>query len=216
MYVKFKRLSSQILLGGKLKKFTMGIGAATFMLAATTVANAATAVTAATINMRTGPSVSYPVITAIPRGAVVEVYACLRSRPWCDVVWDGWRGWVSARYLRYTGGSYRYTPIYEIFPFIGIQVFTGVPVIYPRIRRPHPPRPPRPGVAPAPRPGLSPTVAPRIVPQRAPMVRPPVYRTPGAPMMAPRPAAPPRASSGSGGRIRLPGGNSGAAPPSRR
>jgi uncharacterized protein YraI len=196
MHSKFASLPERVLQGSKLKKFAIGIGAAAFVAAAATAANAAPAVTAATVNMRTGPSVSYPIITAIPRGAVVEVYACLRSRPWCDVDWEGWRGWVSARYLRYTGGSYRYVPLYEIFPIIGIPVFTGVPIIYPRIRRPHTPRPPRPGVAPTPRPPLPPTVAPRPRPPRVapapsdrrirPAPTPPAIRAPRA--VAPPPS----------------------------
>ncbi len=251
MHSVLASLYARILKGSRLRKLAMGLGAAVLASTTATVANAAPARTAATVNMRTGPSVSYPIVTAIPRGSVVEVYTCLRSRPWCDVDWDGWRGWVSARFLRYTGGSYNYVPLYEIFPIIGIPVFTGVPVIYPRVRRP---RPRRPGIAPTPRPPLPPTVAPRprsprvapaptdrrirpaptpptvrapravappssprIVPDRAPIMRPPVSRAPSAPMIAPRPAAPPSAPSGGGGRLRLPGGGGGGAmPPSPR
>lgn len=251
MYSKFASLPACILKGSILKKIALGIASVALITAETTPADAAPARTAATVNMRTGPSVSYPIVTAIPRGSVVEVYTCLRSRPWCDVDWDGWRGWVSARFLRYTGGSYNYVPLYEIFPIIGIPVFTGVPVIHPRVRRP---RPPRPGIAPTPRPPLPPTVtprprppriapaptdrrirpapapptvrapravappsSPRIVPDRAPIMRPPVSRAPSTPMMAPRPAAPPSASSGGGSRLRLPGGGpGGAVPPSPR
>lgn len=144
---------------------------------------AAPAVTMRSTNLRTGPATSYPVIARIPAGETVEIFACLRNRNWCDIEWDGWRGWAYSRHLAYTGGEYSSVPVYEIIPFIGVPYILGTPRIYPRVRRPRPPqvrpqRPPSPRPPSAHPPSTRPptTSAPPFTttPRREPSARPPV------------------------------------------
>ena len=86
-------------------------------LALPDMALAANGSTTGSVNMRTGPGVSYPRIAVIPRGAAVTIRGCVRDSRWCDVSWRGWNGWVSARYLawiRYSQPIYRpgYPPLW--------------------------------------------------------------------------------------------------------
>jgi uncharacterized protein YraI len=74
-------------------------------LAATTgglpaIAEAATAIATANVNMRSGPSTRYPAVVVIPAGARVDIRGCLSSANWCDVAAAGYRGWVSGSYLQ--------------------------------------------------------------------------------------------------------------------
>lgn len=48
------------------------------------------------VNMRTGPSTGYPVITTITAGAPIEVFEC---EGWCRVGFGGTYGYVSANYI---------------------------------------------------------------------------------------------------------------------
>jgi len=66
-------------------------------------AYAANGYTTGNVNMRTGPSVYYPRITVVPVGSAVSIYDCTQGRRWCSVGWRGYRGWVSGRYLRFSG-----------------------------------------------------------------------------------------------------------------
>ncbi|HEV7437466.1 MAG TPA: SH3 domain-containing protein [Pseudorhizobium sp.] len=54
----------------------------------------------ANVNMRSGPSTSYPAVTVIPNGAPVTIYGCMSSVNWCDVAFSGGRGWVSGNYVQ--------------------------------------------------------------------------------------------------------------------
>jgi len=56
----------------------------------------------ANVNMRSGPSTSYPAVTVIPNGAPVTIYGCMSSVNWCDVAFSGGRGWVSGNYVQAT------------------------------------------------------------------------------------------------------------------
>ena len=76
-------------------------------------ANAATAAFAtADVNMRAGPSTSYPVVTVVPNGARVVTHGCVADYSWCDVAFAGHRGWVYARYVQvvYRGAAVVVTP----------------------------------------------------------------------------------------------------------
>ncbi len=74
--------------------------AVSFLLPA--VAQAAEGFSTANVNLRSGPSTSYPAVAVIPVGQTIEIYGCLNSTPWCDVSVGRWRGWVAARYIRTT------------------------------------------------------------------------------------------------------------------
>lgn len=56
------------------------------------------------LNLRTGPSTSYEVLTVMPGGAVVEVVSG-PSGGWCQVTWQGQTGWASGYYLEFTPGA---------------------------------------------------------------------------------------------------------------
>ncbi|HDZ74417.1 MAG TPA: SH3 domain-containing protein [Aurantimonas coralicida] len=79
-----------------------------FALPATADA-AARAIATADVNLRAGPSTRYPAVDVVGGGDRVRVYGCLENRSWCDVGYDGQRGWMSSNYLAYAGGSRRYT-----------------------------------------------------------------------------------------------------------
>lgn len=59
--------------------------------------------TTASVNMRTGPSTTYSVMTTLPRGAVVQVLE--HSNGWDKVVYNGSTGWMAALYLTATSQS---------------------------------------------------------------------------------------------------------------
>jgi len=65
--------------------------------------------TTGAVNLRTGPSTAYRVITTLPPGAPIAVRSC--SGSWCLVNASGLSGWVSASYI---GGRpyprYAYAP----------------------------------------------------------------------------------------------------------
>ncbi|MEF2550368.1 SH3 domain-containing protein [Aurantimonas sp. A2-1-M11] len=64
------------------------------------------------VNLRAGPSTSYPAVNVVGAGDRVRVFGCLDTRAWCDVGYAGQRGWMSSNYLadagarRYTGPRY--------------------------------------------------------------------------------------------------------------
>ncbi len=97
-------------------------------LAATTgglpvVAEAATAIATANVNMRSGPSTRYPAVVVIPAGARVDIRGCLSSANWCDVAAAGYRGWVSGSYLQTTYSQRRV--------YVGPQYYRplGIPTV---------------------------------------------------------------------------------------
>jgi uncharacterized protein YraI len=64
------------------------------------IASAAEGYSTANVNMRAGPSTSYPAVAVIPLGESVEIHGCLADVPWCDVEFYGGRGWVAGRYVQ--------------------------------------------------------------------------------------------------------------------
>lgn len=90
-------------------------------------ASAETAITDVNLNLRVGPSTSYGVIDVIPQGHPVEVIGCLDHYDWCDVAWEGLRGWVAARYLAQPGTSV-YLPQWG--PTIGVPTVSFSFTIY--------------------------------------------------------------------------------------
>jgi uncharacterized protein YraI len=100
----------------------------TFLATALLASTAIPAIAAADIarvttdlNMRAGPSPAFPVVTVLPDGATVNVFGCVRGYSWCDVSWDGRRGWASANYLTqpYQGS---YVSIVEYGPRIDVPI----------------------------------------------------------------------------------------------
>jgi uncharacterized protein YraI len=53
------------------------------------------------IQLRTGPSDSYPAVKRLAKGLDVQVHGCLQTWDWCDVEWRGARGWVPAHAVEF-------------------------------------------------------------------------------------------------------------------
>lgn len=94
---------------------TVGLPAASASTAAVSTAN---------VNLRAGPSTSYPVVTVVPAGSRVVTHGCVSSYAWCDIAYGNARGWVSARYIQvvYNGAPVVLTP--AVAPAVGLAVVT--------------------------------------------------------------------------------------------
>ncbi len=142
------------------------------------------------VNMRTGPSTRYPVITTIPAGGLIFLNYCTRDGSWCDLTFRGAPGWVSARYIRYgVQGPYYSRALPNAAPYVGLPFAYRRHSIYPRYPRwrPHrhqrraipayPVLPSRPREVPAMPLGPSQSVAPPV--------RPAIPLTPSQPIAPP-------------------------------
>ncbi len=100
-----------------------GAALAFAVLGAATAQAATPGYATANVNMRTGPDTEFPSVGVIPEGDDLYVKGCLRDESWCDVLWDGNRGWVYSEFLAF---DYRgeMTPL----PDVGLGVF-GIPII---------------------------------------------------------------------------------------
>jgi uncharacterized protein YraI len=105
---------------GKNSLWTVGAVLAGLMLPSQAMAQY-DAHTAVDLNLRVGPGTEYGIIDVIPAGYPVVVLGCLDAYQWCDVEWDGLRGWVFARYLVQPGTTV-YLPQYA--PRIGVPIVT--------------------------------------------------------------------------------------------
>lgn len=86
-------------------------------------AEAAPGFSTANVNMRTGPDIDFPAVDVIPEGEPVDIRGCLRDESWCDVIWEGNRGWVFSEYLAFEQRG-EYLPL----PDVGLSVFR-IPII---------------------------------------------------------------------------------------
>ena len=46
-----------------------------------------------------GPRADYPSVSHVESGVNVDVIGCVQGFTWCDVSWNGNRGWIDGRYL---------------------------------------------------------------------------------------------------------------------
>ena len=73
------------------------------------------------VNMRAGPGTYYPVIVVVPARAPISIRGCLGDYTWCDVLFQGARGWMRSIYLQ---GWYRgyYYALRDYAPRLGFPV----------------------------------------------------------------------------------------------
>jgi uncharacterized protein YraI len=102
-----------------------GMFAAAVLLMTPAAALAAPGMVTASVSLKAGPGAGFPAVDRIPAGARINVHGCIRGGRWCDVSWDGERGWVSARFLEYYyRNHYVYLPDYyevadvPVVPFV--------------------------------------------------------------------------------------------------
>ena len=77
---------------------------------------------AGNLNIRSGPSTSFPAVGVLSAGTGLSVHGCLARYTWCDVSASGLRGWVSGAFIQ---TEYRERRVFV--PSNARQV--GVPVI---------------------------------------------------------------------------------------
>lgn len=89
----------------------------------TAAAQAATAFTTGSTEMRAGPDYDYPVVRVIRDDRPVEVFGCLNDWSFCDVGYNSDRGWVAGDDLAVDYRSRRWS-IVEGGPYIGLGFVT--------------------------------------------------------------------------------------------
>lgn len=73
------------------------------------------------VNLRAGPGTYYPALLVVPARAPISIRGCLGDYTWCDVIFQGNRGWMRSIYLQ---GWYRgnYYSLRDYAPRLGFPV----------------------------------------------------------------------------------------------
>ena len=102
-----------------LRHLRLGVGALLFTLSCAALAE--NAITTEPASVRAGPDDSYPEVAQLDADAPIQVMGCLDDWSWCDVTFDGNRGWVYSPAItyQYEGG---YVPFYSYAPGLGVPI----------------------------------------------------------------------------------------------
>jgi uncharacterized protein YraI len=55
--------------------------------------------TNAEVSLLAGPSNDYPAVSHVASGVNVNIKGCVQGFNWCDVDWNGNRGWIQGQYI---------------------------------------------------------------------------------------------------------------------
>ncbi len=99
----------------------LSMGALLFTLSFAAVAE--NAETTEPASVRAGPDSSYPEVAQLDADTPIQVMGCLDDWSWCDVAFDGNRGWLYSPDItyQYQGG---YVPLYAYAPGLGVPVLS--------------------------------------------------------------------------------------------
>ena len=97
------------------------LSAGACLMTLVSVATAQNAMTSDSANVYAGPDSSYPEVAQLDPDTPIQVMGCLDDYSWCDVGFDGNRGWVYSPDItyQYQGG---YVPLYAYAPGLGVPV----------------------------------------------------------------------------------------------
>ncbi|MEJ8812298.1 SH3 domain-containing protein [Variovorax ureilyticus] len=99
------------------------IGTCAIALSLPLAAAAQQAFTRGSVNLRAGPSSSYPLVAVLAPGQPLQVMGCTAGYGWCDIVLsDGLRGWAYA-------GSLDYAYEEQHLPLATYGAVIGVPIV---------------------------------------------------------------------------------------
>jgi uncharacterized protein YraI len=73
------------------------------------------------VNLRAGPGTYYPPVLVVPSRAPISILGCLGDFTWCDVIFQGNRGWMSSIYLQGWHRGYYYA-LRDYAPRLGYRV----------------------------------------------------------------------------------------------
>lgn len=108
-----------------MKRYFQAAGLAVLiMLGLSPAALAAPGYATDNVNLRAGPSTSYPAVTTIAAGSSVNIHGCLSGYSWCDVTWRHNRGWVSSHFLQARYQSRRVRVVEAAPPIISFNFST--------------------------------------------------------------------------------------------
>jgi uncharacterized protein YraI len=73
------------------------------------------------VNLRAGPGTYYPALLVVPTHAPISILGCLGDYTWCDVIFQGNRGWMRSIYLEGWYSGYYYS-LRDYAPRLGYRV----------------------------------------------------------------------------------------------
>jgi uncharacterized protein YraI len=99
----------------------LSVGA--FLITLSFAAMGENAETSEPASVRAGPDSSYPEVAQLDADTPIQVMGCLDDWSWCDVAFDGNRGWLYSPDItyQYQGG---YVPLYSYAPGLGVPVLS--------------------------------------------------------------------------------------------